>query len=168
MDVSMAECIAVTLGKLSQVATGDHVAPWREPLSCFMPGAVSASLALLLFRVFCTSPERLRPRMKKPIRFVHASGADACTNRLGFRWPCRRRPGEVQNRPTASCAELKILISRVSHVEMPTPYRLSYGIQYRTYSEPLYMARDVKRSALNIVQEVNKNNRTTIGILNNT
>ena len=44
MDVSMAVCIAVTLGQLSQVATGDHIAPWREPLSCSMPGAVSASL----------------------------------------------------------------------------------------------------------------------------
>ena len=55
MDVSMAVCIAVTLGQLSQVATGDHIAPWSEPLSCFMSGAVSASLCALALR--CSSSE---------------------------------------------------------------------------------------------------------------
>ena len=85
MDVPMAVCITVMLGKLSHIATGDQIAPWREPLSCSMPGAVSASLALLSARVFWSSCEQLRRRMKKPIGGVHASGADACTLRLGFR-----------------------------------------------------------------------------------
>ena len=73
MDVPMAVCITVMLGKLSHIATGDQIAPWREPLSCSMSGAVSASLALLSSRVFCSICRRLRRRMETQIGFVHES-----------------------------------------------------------------------------------------------
>ena len=82
MDVPMAVCITVMLGKLSHIATGDQIAPWREPLSCSMSGAVSASLALLSARVFCGICRRLRHRMETQIAGVHASGRDACTHRI--------------------------------------------------------------------------------------
>jgi len=50
MDVLMAARTEVMMGELSQVATGDQNAPWREPLSWSMPGVVSAMLALHLVR----------------------------------------------------------------------------------------------------------------------
>ena len=74
MDVPMAVCIAVMLGKLSHIATGDQIAPWREPLYCSMSGAVSASLALLSSRLFCSICRRLRRRMETQIGFVHGRG----------------------------------------------------------------------------------------------
>ena len=142
MDVPMAVCITVMLGKLSHIATGDQIAPWREPLSCSMSGAVSASLALLSSRVFCSICRRLRRRMETQIGFVHASVTDACTNPLGLRWPCRRRPQRRQNPPTASCAKVKILISRVSHVEMPTPNIRESAVAYSYTSRILIPLRN--------------------------
>ena len=54
MDVPMAVCITVMLGKLSHIATGDQIAPWREPLSCSMPGALLAPCRQVLR---CSLPE---------------------------------------------------------------------------------------------------------------
>jgi hypothetical protein len=111
MDVPMVVCMAVMVGKLGPVPSDEQIALWNENLasSCHTT-RVGVSRARV-FQRFCTSCGRLRRRMRKRIRLLHASRADACSNPARLRWPCRRRPGEVQNRPTTSCANVKVLLS---------------------------------------------------------
>ena len=118
MDVPMAVCTAVVMSKLSTVPTHEQIALWRENLTSSMTVAVSPCLEVIIFGVFCSCCGRLRRRMKKPMGGVHASGADACTPRLRSRWPCRRRPGELQNTPTTSCAKVKVLHRGTAQVEI--------------------------------------------------
>ena len=115
------------LAELGRVPPDERVALWREHLASAMPGAPSACLGMMVRRKFCSTSGRVRIEyssvrrrtalymvigvcsMAKPIGGVHASsGPDACTPWLGFRWPCRRRPQVLQNRPTASCANVRI------------------------------------------------------------
>ena len=121
MDMPMAVWVAIMMGKLSPVPSDEQIALWREHLTSSMTDAVSACLEVITFGAFCRPCGRLRYRMRKRDILLHASGADACSNPARLRWPCRRRPGELQNRPHVRRTNVKVLLNRDSHVEMPPP-----------------------------------------------
>ena len=125
MDVPMVVCMAVMMGKLGPVPSDEQIALWRENLTSALTVAVLGVSRGDCVGAFCSCCGRLRRRLAKPIGFVHASGPDACTNRLRLRWPCRRRPQMLQNTPTTSCANVNVLLSVNAHLEIASPYRLS-------------------------------------------
>ena len=120
-DVSMAVCTEVVMNKLSPVPTDEQIALWREHLTSYMTVAVLASLEVIIFEAFCSCCGRLRRRMRKRNGLLHASGADACSNPARLRRPCRRRPGELQNRPHVRRTNVKVLLIRGGHPEMTQP-----------------------------------------------
>jgi hypothetical protein len=56
-----------------------------------------------------------------PMGGGHGTRAEACTPRLRSRCPCRRRPQVLQNTPTTSCANVKVLLSVNAHLEIASP-----------------------------------------------
>ena len=123
MDVPMAVCTAIVVGKLNPMPSDEQIALWREHLTSYMTVAVLASLEVIIFEAFCSCCGRLRRRMRKRNGLLHASGADACSNPARLRWPCRRRPGELQNRPHVRRKKVKVLLSVNAHPEMAYPIR---------------------------------------------
>ena len=121
MDVPMVVCMAVMMGKLGPVPSDEQIALWREHLTSSMTDAVSACLEVITFGAFWSCCGRLRHRMRKRDILLHASGADACSNPARLRWPCRRRPGELQNRPHVRRKKVKVLLSVNAHPEMAHP-----------------------------------------------
>ena len=122
MDMPMAVCVAVMMVKLGPGPSDEQIALWREHMTSALTVAVLGVSRGDPVGAFCSCCGRLRRRLAKPIRFVHGRGPRPCTNRLRLRWPCRRRPGELQNTPTTSCANVNVLLSEVTHLEIASPY----------------------------------------------
>ena len=82
----MAVCSASMMAVLGRVASDHGDALWVEQQPSPITGTASAASSDIpaKSKVFCTSPERPRHVLKKPIGFVHGSAIDPCTNRLGF------------------------------------------------------------------------------------